>query len=209
MFECDATTIQLAQAHSARDCRRRLMTPPNAIPDRPLSLKKPVTGVNGLEAIKLAQEATARAKDAARIAELERQIEELILRLAKNITVDNLSWLAPEGPRSDKYPPSFLRHIKQIVARHFDVTISDIDSVHRAKTLVIPRHVAIYLVKELLPQKSYPEIGRKFGGRDHSTAINAARKTPIRMRSDAWLCQTVIELQTRLEYDLERWRRGA
>lgn len=65
--------------------------------------------------------------------------------------------------------------IQKRVAEHYNIRISDMHSARRARAVARPRQVAMYLAKQLTP-RSLPEIGRKFGGRDHTTVIHAVRK---------------------------------
>lgn len=65
--------------------------------------------------------------------------------------------------------------IQKKVAEHFNVRVADMHSARRARAVARPRQVAMYLAKQLTP-RSLPEIGRKFGGRDHTTVIHAVRK---------------------------------
>ena len=65
--------------------------------------------------------------------------------------------------------------IQKAVAAHFGVTTTDICSKRRTQSVVRPRHVAMYLAK-VLTTRSLPDIGRRFGGRDHSTVIHAVNK---------------------------------
>lgn len=65
--------------------------------------------------------------------------------------------------------------IQKIVAARYGVKVADIQSKRRTKTVVRPRHVAMYLAKTLTT-RSLPDIGRRFGGRDHSTVIHAVNK---------------------------------
>ena len=62
-----------------------------------------------------------------------------------------------------------------IVARHYNVSKADLLSSRRTRTIVRPRQIAMYLAKVLTP-RSLPEIGRRFGGRDHTTVLHAVRK---------------------------------
>ncbi|HEX6143528.1 MAG TPA: chromosomal replication initiator protein DnaA [Geminicoccaceae bacterium] len=68
-----------------------------------------------------------------------------------------------------------IEDIQRRVAEHFQIKISDMQSSRRARAVARPRQVAMYLAKQLTP-RSLPEIGRKFGGRDHTTVIHAVRK---------------------------------
>ena len=65
--------------------------------------------------------------------------------------------------------------IQKKVAEHFNIRLADMHSARRARAVARPRQVAMYLAKQLTP-RSLPEIGRKFGGRDHTTVIHAVRK---------------------------------
>ncbi len=65
--------------------------------------------------------------------------------------------------------------IQKKVAEHFTIKLADMHSARRSRAVARPRQVAMYLCK-ILTQHSLPEIGRKFGGRDHTTVIHAVRK---------------------------------
>jgi chromosomal replication initiator protein len=68
-----------------------------------------------------------------------------------------------------------IEDIQRLVANHFNVSKADILSSRRTTTVVRPRQIAMYLSKTLTP-RSLPEIGRRFGGRDHTTVLHAVRK---------------------------------
>lgn len=65
--------------------------------------------------------------------------------------------------------------IQRKVAEHYNIRLSDMHSARRARQVARPRQVAMYLAKQLTA-RSLPEIGRKFGGRDHTTVMHAVRK---------------------------------
>lgn len=65
--------------------------------------------------------------------------------------------------------------IQKLVSAHFELKPLDLISARRARAVARPRQIAMYLAKRLTT-RSLPEIGRKFGGRDHSTVIHAVRK---------------------------------
>jgi len=65
--------------------------------------------------------------------------------------------------------------VQKAVAERFHITISEIKSKKRSKNLVFPRQIAMHLCRELT-KLSFPEIGRYFGGKDHSTVIYACRQ---------------------------------
>lgn len=68
-----------------------------------------------------------------------------------------------------------IEDIQRKVAEHFNIRLSDMHSPRRARAIARPRQIAMYLSK-VLTNRSLPEIGRKFGGRDHTTVMHAVRK---------------------------------
>ncbi|MDO5666857.1 MAG: chromosomal replication initiator protein DnaA [Alcaligenaceae bacterium] len=68
-----------------------------------------------------------------------------------------------------------IENIQKTVAEYYKIKVSDMQSKRRHRTVVVPRHVAMYLAKELT-QKSLNEIADTFGGRDHSTVLSAVKK---------------------------------
>jgi len=80
--------------------------------------------------------------------------------------------------------------IQRKVAEHYNIRMADMHSARRARNVARPRQVAMYLAKQLTA-RSLPEIGRKFGGRDHTTVMHAVRKVEELMTSDAQIAQDV------------------
>jgi chromosomal replication initiator protein len=68
-----------------------------------------------------------------------------------------------------------IEDIQKRVAEHYGIRTSEMHSAKRIRSVALPRQVAMYLSKTLTPF-SLPEIGRKFGGRDHTTVIHAIKK---------------------------------
>jgi chromosomal replication initiator protein len=90
--------------------------------------------------------------------------------------------------------------VEEIIKRvsiHFNMKISDIKSAKRLKAVVLPRQIAMYLSRQLTPS-SYPEIGDRFGGKDHSTIIHAIRKIEKLMEVDFQLRTTIENLRKEL-----------
>ena len=83
--------------------------------------------------------------------------------------------------------------IQKIIANHFQIKTSDLKSSKRLKNLVLPRQIAMYISRKLT-SASYPEIGSKFGGKDHSTIIYAIKKIEKNMTEDLQLRSTVEKL---------------
>ena len=83
------------------------------------------------------------------------------------------------------------------VSSHFNIKISDIKSSKRLKAVVLPRQIAMYLSRQLT-SSSYPEIGERFGGKDHSTIIHAIRKIEKLIEEDFQLRSTIENLKKEL-----------
>jgi len=88
--------------------------------------------------------------------------------------------------------------IQRRVCAHFDIRQNDMVSARRARAVARPRQIAMYLAKRLTP-RSLPEIGRKFGGRDHTTVIYAVRQIEKLRESDADIDKDVRSLIRELE----------
>ncbi|MFJ5487979.1 chromosomal replication initiator protein DnaA, partial [Hansschlegelia beijingensis] len=90
-----------------------------------------------------------------------------------------------------------IEEIQRIVARHYQVSRADILSSRRTQTVVRPRQVAMYLAKQLT-LRSLPEIGRRFGGRDHTTVLHAVRKIDDLVKTNSALSEEVELLKRML-----------
>ena len=88
--------------------------------------------------------------------------------------------------------------IQRTVCQFYRIDRAEMSSKRRARAVVRPRQVAMYLAKVLTP-RSYPEIGRKFGGRDHSTVIHAVRLIEDLRKRDADMDGDVRSLLRQLE----------
>lgn len=76
-----------------------------------------------------------------------------------------------------------VEHVQRTVARHFKISVLEMKSARRAANIVRPRHIAAYLAR-VHTLKSLPEIGRRFGDRDHTTILHAVRKIQRLMEKD-------------------------
>ena len=83
-----------------------------------------------------------------------------------------------------------IEDIQTVVARHYNVSKADLLSSRRTRTIVRPRQIAMYLSKVLTP-RSLPEIGRRFGGRDHTTVLHAVRKIEGLLQGDRTLADEI------------------
>jgi chromosomal replication initiator protein len=91
-----------------------------------------------------------------------------------------------------------IEEIQKKVAEHFNVKLADMHSARRARAVARPRQVAMYLAKQLTT-RSLPEIGRKFGGRDHTTVMHAVRKIEELRAIDSGFSEDIDLLRRMLE----------
>jgi chromosomal replication initiator protein len=88
--------------------------------------------------------------------------------------------------------------IQRKVAEHYTLRLDDMFSARRSRNVARPRQVAMYLCKKLTP-RSLPEIGRKFGGRDHTTVMHAVRKVEELVGGDVAFADEVKILTRKLK----------
>ena len=91
-----------------------------------------------------------------------------------------------------------IEEIQKRVSEHFNVRVTDMHSARRARAVARPRQVAMYLSKQLT-SRSLPEIGRKFGGRDHTTVMHAVRKIEELKAADPSFAEDIELLRRMLE----------
>lgn len=91
-----------------------------------------------------------------------------------------------------------IEDILKIVSRHYKVPRNELLSARRSRDVVRPRQIAMYLAKALT-SRSLPEIGRRFGGRDHTTVLHSVRKVEQMIKDDVELGQEIELLKRMLE----------
>lgn len=91
-----------------------------------------------------------------------------------------------------------IEDIQRVVSKHYNVTKADLLSARRTRTIVRPRQIAMYLAKMMTP-RSLPEIGRRFGNRDHTTVLHAVRKIEELSKADNGLAQELELLKRMLD----------
>jgi chromosomal replication initiator protein len=101
--------------------------------------------------------------------------------------------IRPQEPKRVK-----IEEIQRIVARQYNVSRADLLSSRRTANVVRPRQVAMYLAKTLT-LRSLPEIGRRFGGRDHTTVLHAVRKIENLVNTDTALAEEIELLKRQLQ----------
>ncbi|MBV8588636.1 MAG: chromosomal replication initiator protein DnaA, partial [Acetobacteraceae bacterium] len=91
-----------------------------------------------------------------------------------------------------------IEEIQRKVAEHWHIRVSDMSSARRARAVARPRQVAMYLAKQLT-SRSLPEIGRRFGNRDHTTVMHAVARVAELIERDAGFAEDVELLRRMLE----------
>jgi Bacterial dnaA protein helix-turn-helix len=103
-------------------------------------------------------------------------------------------WKESGGPKLVDHE---VTRIQKVVARFYNVTRIDICSKRRTARVVKPRQIGMYLAKAMTLQ-SYPEIGRRFGNRDHTTVMHAERKIAKMIKSDESFCFEIEALKAEI-----------
>ena len=91
-----------------------------------------------------------------------------------------------------------IEEIQRKVAEHYNIRLSDMIGPKRLRNIARPRQIAMYLAKQLTP-RSLPEIGRRFGGRDHTTIMHGVRKIEELMATDSQLADDLQLLKRLLQ----------
>ncbi len=90
--------------------------------------------------------------------------------------------------------------IQKLVADHYNIKISDLKSPRRLRVLTVPRQIAMFLCRKHV-KSSFPELGMKFGGKDHSTVVHAVQKISRLLQNDLTLQNEITSLEKRLEIE--------
>ncbi|MEX5727890.1 chromosomal replication initiator protein [Rhodovulum iodosum] len=114
---------------------------------------------------------------------------EITLELAQDCLADIL--------RSSERKVS-VEDIQRKVSEHYNIRLADMLGPRRQRTLARPRQIAMYLAKKLTTS-SLPDIGRRFGGRDHTTVMHAVKRVEELRSSDAQIAEDVEMLRRTLE----------
>ncbi|MBA3813179.1 MAG: chromosomal replication initiator protein DnaA [Alphaproteobacteria bacterium] len=139
-------------------------------------------------------------KISSNIRELEGALTRVVAHstlVGREITLDTTQEVLRDLLRANDRRVS-IDEIQKKVAEYFSVRVSDMHSPRRARTVARPRQVAMYLSKQLTP-RSLPEIGRKFGGRDHTTVLHAVKKIEELMVEEKSMCEDIELLRRMLE----------
>jgi chromosomal replication initiator protein len=134
-----------------------------------------------------------------------RELEGALVRVAtfaslkgKPITEAFVREVLGEGAEAERRnAPITVEAVQKAVAQHFSVRIADLKGQRRHKGIARPRMIAMYLCRELTGA-SFPEIGLRFGGKDHSTVINACKRMSTIQADDPELRATIMQLRALL-----------
>jgi len=181
---------------------RRLTDERNARLQRLAAKAVPDTPVECISASARSERAIARKKS--KLSDLNlrerkewarRQIERFKLPEVKKV------WFSFDDQPSE---PA-VKTIQQVVCDYYLVSLRDLLSPRRTDSIVRPRQIAMYLSHEMTT-KSYPELGRRFGGRDHTTVLHGVRKIATLRHHDPLLASEINELTKLLEIPREEAR---
>ncbi len=89
-------------------------------------------------------------------------------------------------------------NIKKCVADYYNLTISQINSKSRTSNVIVARHIAMYLVRDLIKDISFIQIGHEFGGRDHSTVMKACDKVEKKLDKDINYRRAIDDIKRKL-----------
>lgn len=130
--------------------------------------------------------------------DIEGAFNQLLFRQSfePDLSLNRIDELLDHLTRSGEPKRIRIEEIQRVVARHYNVSKQDLLSNRRTRAIVKPRQVAMYLAKMMTP-RSLPEIGRRFGGRDHTTVLHAVRKIEDLVGADQQLAKE-LELLKRL-----------
>ena len=87
--------------------------------------------------------------------------------------------------------------IQRVVADYYNITVDDLKSKKRVATIAFPRHIAIYLSRQLTDE-SFPKIEMEFGARDHSTVMSSCERGENELKTNKQLEQILEEIKTKL-----------
>ncbi|HXG51886.1 MAG TPA: chromosomal replication initiator protein DnaA [candidate division Zixibacteria bacterium] len=90
-----------------------------------------------------------------------------------------------------------IESIQKTICEYYNIKLGDLKAKRRTKNIAIPRQVAMYLCRKYT-ETSFPAIGDKFGGRDHSTVIHASKAIEKRLKEDPYMQSTIEKLERTL-----------
>ena len=101
-------------------------------------------------------------------------------------------------PLTEEKKELTVSNIKKCVADYYNLTVAQINSKSRTSSIIVARHIAMYLVRELIDDISFIQIGHEFGGRDHSTVMKACHKVQQKLEKDMNYRQAINDIKKKL-----------
>jgi chromosomal replication initiator protein len=142
---------------------------------------------------------------AGQLSESGRELEGAVTRIhaayqltAQPVTVESAEQIIADLVRGKEPRRVKIDDILRVIMKHFGVNRGDLLSSRRNRSIVRPRQIGMYLAKSLTA-RSLPEIGRRFGGRDHTTVLHAIRKIESLLAEDAALREEMEVLKRLLK----------
>jgi chromosomal replication initiator protein len=142
---------------------------------------------------------------ASRVSSNIRELEGALTRVvafssltARSMTVELAQEVLKDVFPQGEAPEISIERIQQVVSERFAISLQELVGQRRSRSVVYPRHVAMYLCRELT-DSSLPKIGHHFGGRDHTTVINATSNITKLIREDRGVYNLVQELTARIK----------
>ena len=174
------------QAQHYNEVRARLMNPKNAV--RPGVVNISTEMNKAIEALR-SQVAALQADGDAKQAQIEKLMLDLSDAHARLLSQAEKLSMYGEKDEIQENVTEYRRPVSEIIAevlRDFpDVSWADVQGIRRTRHLITPRHRCMYEVYRQRPDLSLPTIGRVFGGRDHTTILNAVHKIKAERERDA------------------------
>ena len=133
-----------------------------------------------------------------------RELEGCLIRLGIHASLHDMEIDLPvaqevlRGIIRDPTQNSSVDNIQKIVAEHFQVRVTDLKSKNRSRSFAVPRQIAMFLARKLT-RASTTEIGRRFGGKDHSTVIHSTNKIESLLKTDPSLAPTIQTLEQKID----------
>lgn len=134
------------------------------------------------------------------VRELEGALNRLVLQASltnRPVSIEMAQEILKDVLRSSERRIT-IEEIQKAVVEHYGLKLSDMTSARRQRAVARPRQVAMYLAKLLTP-RSLPEIGRRFGGRDHTTVMHAVRQIERLIVEDPQIADDVAALRRKLQ----------
>lgn len=165
------------QSENAQQLRRRLFDPPNAVADQGIDLKRKPEPVVQMFHVG------------------PQTIPTSTLNPSRHLGTAVLRGQAPLDAKAPQ--PVTVALITAATAEHFKVTVDDILSVRRTANVVLPRQIVAYLSRHMTLM-TLPAIGRRIGGRDHTTILSSVRKIERLCERDEAFAQTVNAVRQKI-----------